>query len=356
MQQSVNERLMIYRPLSQFLRWYMAPEILMRLDDGRVKPGELLSVSSVRFLLSAPPVVQINEEVNLLGSVRAKRAVAQGEVLTLADVDEADCHVLPPEVGGKRVAYVYALSLYLDFISFFDFSPNAPDGPIDWPMSFPIGPVVRAIHLSHEIRPIEQFKLIAQHDWPPGRGYYPDMLRSVAAGTLSPASPAFADVIAASHTREYWEVELAFWDAVKLFPTRLPYVRKAIDEYLAGDYISCVRVIAPEFEGIIREYLDTCEIKTSRAGFLRQFRERILGHGYVMFSEQLLDLILGFIERDLMADTTTVEDPGRQINRHGVAHGIFAGFESRDISLKYLILLDSLAFVVFHDRLVDGTL
>jgi len=76
----------------------------------------------------------------------------------------------------------------------------------------------------------------------------------------------------------------------------------------------------------------------------------------MLFPKHLLDLILGFIERDLMKNTDDVVDPGQQVNRHGIAHGIFAGFETRDIALKYLILLDSLAFVVFHDRLVAGTL
>jgi hypothetical protein len=32
------------------------------------------------------------------------------------------------------------------------------------------------------------------------------------------------------------------------------------------------------------------------------------------------------------------------------------GFEDRDIALKYLILLDALAYVLLHDKLLTATL
>ena len=38
------------------------------------------------------------------------------------------------------------------------------------------------------------------------------------------------------------------------------------------------------------------------------------------------------------------------------AGGVFTNFENRDIALKYLILLDSLAYVLLHDKLLAGTL
>lgn len=44
------------------------------------------------------------------------------------------------------------------------------------------------------------------------------------------------------------------------------------------------------------------------------------------------------------------------MTRHGIAHGIFKNFENRDITLKYLILLDALAYVLLHDKLLAGTL
>jgi hypothetical protein len=51
-----------------------------------------------------------------------------------------------------------------------------------------------------------------------------------------------------------------------------------------------------------------------------------------------------------------VTNPSQQVNRHGIAHGVFTEFETQEIALKYLALLDGLGFVLFHDRLVSGTL
>jgi len=44
--------------------------------------------------------------------------------------------------------------------------------------------------------------------------------------------------------------------------------------------------------------------------------------------------------------------PAKQICRSGVVHGIFYDFESQELSLKYLLLLDALAFVILSDKIV----
>jgi hypothetical protein len=76
----------------------------------------------------------------------------------------------------------------------------------------------------------------------------------------------------------------------------------------------------------------------------------------MFFPVAILDIILKFVERDLMRSTDQVTSPEQQVNRHGVAHGVFSGFETRGIAFKYLVLLDALAFVVFHDRMITGNL
>ena len=44
------------------------------------------------------------------------------------------------------------------------------------------------------------------------------------------------------------------------------------------------------------------------------------------------------------------------MTRNGIAHGIFKNFENRDIALKYLILLDSLTYILLHDKLLTEKL
>jgi hypothetical protein len=250
----VRELLMLYRPLSQLLRIMVEPELAARLNDGRLRREDLpVQVQLLRMVWGAspaPPVVEMNQEVNLRAEVKVTRAgITAGEQLTLADVDPNECYVLPPEIGGERASFFLGASLYLNMFTMFDFTANTPGGPSAERMRYPIAEVVRAVQLVERVRPKETFAALAAAD---------------------------------------------------------------------------------------------CEFVLSRR--------------LMLFPKHLLDLILGFIERDLMKNTDDVVDPGQQVNRDGIAHGIFAGFETRDIALKYLILLDSLAFVVFHDRLVAGTL
>ena len=71
----------------------------------------------------------------------------------------------------------------------------------------------------------------------------------------------------------------------------------------------------------------------------------------------MLELILDFLKTGTFwSDTANIGDPRQQVNRHGIVHGVFTGFEARDIALKYLVLMDALALVMLHDRIVSDVL
>ena len=366
--EQVHQLLMLYRPTSQFLKMFVAPEVQRRVDRGQLTPAQLpvqVSLLRVVWQQNGPPLVEINEEVKLLTQVKSKveKHFAPGQAVTLDDIDPDECFLLPPEVEGKPASFYLSASLYLSIFTMFDFTHNAPalpGAPAESvrPMRYPIADILRVLQETKTIRPKETFALLAAWDWPPGREYYPSILLGYTSGKLIPGSAEFSEAVAVRYGADHWEVWCDFWEQTKVFPSRLLYVRDAARKFVAGDYIGAVRVAAPEFEGLMREHLRQSGITPShnQRRCMRQFRDLVLSRPFMMFSVSLLDLILGFIERDLMRDTDDVADPALQVSRHGVAHGIFGGFETRDIALKYLILLDALAFVVFHDRFVDGKL
>ena len=77
----------------------------------------------------------------------------------------------------------------------------------------------------------------------------------------------------------------------------------------------------------------------------------------LMFPVEILERIFAFIETGtFLAETANIRDPEKEVTRHGIAHGVFVGFENRDIALKYLILLDALAYVLLHDKLLTAAL
>jgi hypothetical protein len=77
----------------------------------------------------------------------------------------------------------------------------------------------------------------------------------------------------------------------------------------------------------------------------------------LLFPRQVLELMLSFIETgSWWRRTTKISDPAQEVNRHGIVHGVFTGFESRDIALKYLVLLDGLAYLLLHDKTLTDRL
>ena len=72
-----------------------------------------------------------------------------------------------------------------------------------------------------------------------------------------------------------------------------------------------------------------------------------------MFPREVLKLILESLETGTFwRKTRRINDPRQEVNRHGIAHGKFTGFESRDMALKYLVLLDGLVLLLLHDKML----
>ncbi len=130
-------------------------------------------------------------------------------------------------------------------------------------------------------------------------------------------------------------------------------------EYLGGDFVSAIYVLVPHLEGIVKTYLRKCQIIPNYRfeSCLQQFRDLIQSRSLIMYPKQFLEAILEYLNKGpFLAETTKVGDPSKYVNRHGIAHGVFTGFESQEIALKYLLLLDGLSFLLVHDRMVSGSL
>jgi hypothetical protein len=78
--------------------------------------------------------------------------------------------------------------------------------------------------------------------------------------------------------------------------------------------------------------------------------------GY-LFPRQVIDAIFDYLkDGDFWKNSGTIADPSSVVNRHGLLHGAFTGFEGKQIALKYLILLDALDFLLLHDKIISGAL
>jgi hypothetical protein len=357
---------MTLRPMSQFVRMSVVPEVDRRVAAGMLAEKDLpFQIFQFRWIQgSGQKLIEVNEEVKLLVKVKTTRAIAAGEPMTLADFDSNECYLEGPTIDGKPAAFFFSRSTFLNFLNIFDFTPNAPsDGPSGpfepRPIRYPIAELVQADAMLDAMRPIEKYKQLCDANWPPGPAYYPAVLWQAHNDPTSITQPAFSDTVAAAYSQKYLEERLDFWSETTFFGDRFVYVKKATNEYLEGDYISSIYVLVPQFEGIIKDYL------TAAAGAHRykiesavaDLRNLVLSRRVLMFPRAVLDIIFTFIaDGSFLAETTGIRDPAVEVTRHGIAHGKFVGCENRNIALKYIVVLDALAYVILHDKLLAGTL
>ena len=352
--------LMVYRPVSQMLKVFVLPEIDRRLESGAIQETSLpLRVYQFRVIQpGGGHRVELNEEVQLTMKGRPKKSVKAGQILGPSDIDPASTVLAPPFVDGTPRSFFLLLSAFLNLQTAFDFTQGGP-GPIGPPMQFPFAQFVQMQGFLETVRPAEKFRQLASLNWPPAPGYFPNVIAYAHQNPEELKKPQFTDEVADTYDVDFWQRQMDLWTQTKLFPGRLHYIRKAVDEYFEDDWISSIYVIVPQFEGIIRDYLSTVD-EATKDGFkdmVCQLRELVFSRRVLVFPSSVLELILGFLETGTFwKNTASIDDPTQEINRHGIVHGSFTGFEARDIALKYLVLVDALALLLLHDRIVSGTL
>jgi hypothetical protein len=359
--------LMTFRAMAQMLQIAVLPEISRRFSSGKLsKPLHLTQFRFSQKVLpdhSVEPIVELNNEVQLILHVKARRPIVAGQSsITLSDIYPEECFIDPPFANNKPMAYFLCQAAFLNFFNFFDFTPNAPDfleakSAVNVP--YPILDFINAKNLHDTIHPVRQIQSLAAANWPPAPGYYPSALIAAHKDPAKIANPPFVEIVADAYNRNYWDEHFAFWEETNFFPNRISYLRKAVDEFFAGDFIASIFVLVPHFEGIVKDYLRATR-GAAPSGFksaLKQLKDAMISRGVFMFPPQVLETIFSFLEQgSFWRDTGSLTSPAEQVNRHGIAHGVFTGFESKGIALKYLVLMDSLAFILLHDKILTGNL
>ena len=360
-----NSSLIPFRTISQITKVYVLPEVESRISSGIINSSQLpLNIKQFRLIqTSSEFIVELNDEVKIEANIKVKRAINAGELITLADIYPEECYIVPPTASGKPAPYFLFQSMFLTFFATFDFSPNLSDvSKKDLTVikqKYPLVDFLNAKHLRDTIDPIELFKLLASSNWPPTSGYYPNVLIWTHTNPDKIKDASFLEVVAGAYNHEYWNHQLRFWTEAQLFSRQMPYIQKSVSEYFEGDFVSAIYVLVPHFEGIVKDYIRECGTTPNYRfkSCVKQLREIVLSRKILMFPPDILKLIFEYIEKgSFFTETSNVTDASEEVNRHGIAHGVFTGFETKKISLKYLILVDSLALVLLHDKILRGVL
>ena len=355
-----QSEIMLYRPVSQMLQIFVLPEIGRRVRSGAIAAAGLpLHVHQFRVVQPGPGhSVELNEQVQLRVRVKPRKAMKVGQTVHLDDIDVDSAVLGPPIVDGMPRSYFLLRSAFLNFQIAFDFTQSESD-EIRQLMPVPIADFVRMREFLEAVKPVDKFRQLATINWPPAPGYFPNVIAYAHRNPGKLQESEFADTVSATYNVKFWQQKMALWKEAQFFPGRLRYIQKAVDEYLEGDWISSIYVLVPQFEGIVKDYLLVAG-ESSESGFkdmVSQLGALVFSRSILLFPAPVLELILGFLKTGTFwRDTAKIDDPRHEINRHGIVHGAFTDFETRDMALKYLVLLDALALLILHDKMVSGTL
>ena len=206
------------------------------------------------------------------------------------------------------------------------------------------------------VKPTEKLRLLKDHNWPPAPGYFPFTLLQVHNDPQVITKPEFVQIVTQSYDSTFWSNRIEFWKSTNLFPNRIQYLERAVKAHFDKDYISSIHILLPQFEGIIRDYLSLNSITVLADKFqarVKALKDLFLSRKVLMVSRNLLDTFFEFLDDGTFWDhTSKIKDASVEINRHGVLHGVFTGFETEVISLKYLTLLDGLSFLLLYDKAI----
>jgi hypothetical protein len=364
---SVESTFEVYSTLSGLLHDWVLPEIAARKAEGRITgvqaPLELRTFRVVQVSQEGDQtsgLVEINQEVELRVAIKTKKPVQKGQLVTTDDVDPEECWMDPVELNGTPCPSVLWQRLYLNSFLYFS-RPGGQRAPGEGfgSLKFPLAELIRTSQFCEVVKPEEKLDALERHNWPPAPCYFPSVFSHLHKHPNAAGTDGFLEVVSRACPVDYWDRQLRLWDKCKLFQDRRRYIATTIARHFARDYASSIYVIVPQFEGVIRAYLEECGVRVP-AGFpccVDTLRQAVLSRDVIIFPRQVLDRVLEHLKGGCFwRSSSAIADPSLSVNRHGIVHGAFAGFECESISLKYLILFESLAFILMHDRVLRGAL
>lgn len=360
----ISGELFTFRPLSQMIPMLVVPSIDEKVANGAISAATLpIEIKRLQILWppSGVPVVQLNEEVqiNVVG-LPVRTDIKAGDPVYASDIVPGSERLVPPTINGLPVAYMLFFSSFMDLKLYFDFTPNAPDPRPEAAMMprYELQELAARRNFIQANPPETLLARLKQLGWPPSSTYYPTLVQTMAQpGGDTPAM--IASTITALHGPQYWTRRIAIWEELRIFTTRTPYVRKAIEEYLEGDYVSAIYVAVPQFEGLINDYVGSAggAVASRFRDTVTEFKRLIESRKVLLFPGFALTQVVDFIDSgSFWNNTGTIANPQQEVNRHGIAHGVFTGFETQELALKFLLLLDCVAFILLQDQLIRGVL
>jgi len=295
--------------------------------------------------------VYVNE-INTFVKIQTTRSVAAGEEVTNDDIADIDELKLDGINIPEDSAVVYLFSVQWRKGLFFDFEPISPNGtPRNYNLSRTLGSFYaflsnRSVFSLNDA----QWKILLESDWFPFASLPKDFVKNLIARTKDSGQLdiLIPELVTAVHDRIPHMLER--WVTIPDFAPHIELIKHATARFLDKDYVSCVAIVFPRIEGILRSVHSSLRLsekptQTNLAASVLQ----VVGNELQPYSWLLPKQFNQYLKESYFADF----EPGipARLSRHSIGHGVaeHADFNEKHAAIGFLIL-DQICFLIKRSK------
>jgi hypothetical protein len=340
---------------------WIEPELSKRRENGSLPENFMIYRCLIRLPKSNPPIVEFNDEIGWRAKPELAPGVSmeEGQTILLHEIRGVK-EVLPPEVDGQRVAFVYLFWNGQSYSSVFDFTPNSPDELETSEENFSLGRVIaediqaifteRAIHVYDSIQTqLQNIGLWAA----PALLPYPitKIMRLVDEGDNESAHNTLIEFC----TPEFLDNLSTKWFAIGQFKEREKIITDALHVHQEGRYGLSISALLPHIEGIVTDWIYTQippeQVPWRPESKTKKFRDLVSDKASKTYTNRrILESTFEFVLNGPVLETFNnwldVVDIAFP-NRHATLHGKYeeASYNEEN-SIKLFLLLDTIYHII----------
>lgn len=237
---------------------WIKPELDKRFPNG-IPNGFQIREALIKLPHIGLPVVEFNREIQWLFKFQSPQNVEVDyyQEIYLHEIESIE-QALPPQIDGKRVAFVYLFWSGYSYSVIFDFSPNDPD--FDPNEEFMLGLSVSShfrakmaettVRLSanaaSELRQIGLWVVASLTPYPLSK-----IIERIGANQLDEARAVLVEYC----KPDFIDRLIETWFPIHIYRERIDIFREAAFAHRNGKYISSIYTLVPQIEGIITDWL-----------------------------------------------------------------------------------------------------
>lgn len=360
-EQEVGNRLM-----EQAHTLWIAPEVERRRQAGKLPKEFRIHRCLILLPHDKPPIIRFNDEIGWSARVKYAPglAVKEGQEIYRHDLQEIET-VHPPEVDGRRVAFIYVYKAEKGYSIVFDFSPNhleleQPKPDEEWALGRVIGESLQNLITEQAVRTQDSTQALLRKVglWAvPALLPYP--LSLICVHVQKGDTAAAREVLVKHCTPDFLRSLLNKWWLVKPFADRKKHLSDALDVHSGGKYSLSIHALLPQLEGIVSDWISTKvppeKIPFRQESKTKKFRDLVLEkppstYTYQRIVESCIEFILAGPVLESFGSWLQKIDEAFP-NRHVVEHGEYEeALFTQENSIKLFLILDTVFHIIIGCR------